>query len=268
VNPQQGQTAKDFYVNQVDASLRATCASCHQSGSNGAPIWMGGTAEQSYGLITTNANGQLPGLLAAPANSQLVLHGAHTGPALTTAQNQLVSQWLAMEVQARGINPAPVLTISDALNQFAACMSYTDFTDRTATGKSAADVARQQTTNDGSCNGCHNKGDGGFWASYGTINGTDESQVMFQSTGILPFIKKWVTGTVDQTGQFKDLVSSDAIINKASLAAQCVGPACHPKFQLDSATTTAIDTFVNNTLTRWHNKACTAAPGPVDAGTD
>ena len=69
----------------------ATCASCHATGANGAPLFMAMDAEASYTKITS---GVVPGLLAAPANSILLLHGQHTGPALQTAQAAIVTQWL------------------------------------------------------------------------------------------------------------------------------------------------------------------------------
>jgi hypothetical protein len=256
--------AKAFFIASVDPAIAPTCNGCHATGTDSAPLFLASTPDASYTSITST---MFTGLIAAPANSLLLLHGAHTGPALTQSQHDLVAQWLTMEVMARGINPAPVETVQQAITEFAQCMSLTDFTDRTATGISAADVAKQQTTRDGPCQGCHNAGDGGFWASSGTINGTNLTNVMFQNTQTFPYIKKWVTGTVDTNGNFKDLAPSNSISNKASLAAQCVGPACHPKFQLQTAAAQAVDQFVQKTLTKWRAKACGGGGvGPADAG--
>jgi hypothetical protein len=147
-------------------------------------------------------------------------------------------------------------------------MSYADFTSKTANGVAAADIARSQTTQYGDCNACHNQGDGGFWASYGTVQGQDMKQMMFAQTQMFPYITKWVTGTVDANGQFKDLAPSNTIVNQAALANQCAkGTPCHPKFQLDPAVAQAISDFVTGTITKWHSNSC-AGGGlpPSDAG--
>jgi hypothetical protein len=165
--------------------------------------------------------------------------------------------------------PAP-LTLQEALTQFASCMSYTAFTSTTATGSSAADIAKSQTTQYGDCNACHNAGDGGFWASYGTVQGQNMTQMMFNMTQQFPYITKWVTGTVDTQGNFKDLAPSNAIANQAALASQCqAGTPCHPKFQLNPNVVSAINDFVTNTIAAWHAGTCgsTATP-PADAGAD
>jgi hypothetical protein len=146
-------------------------------------------------------------------------------------------------------------------------MSLTDFTAQTSNGYSAADVAKSQTTRYGDCNACHNQGDGGFWASYGTVNGTNMTDTMFSETQQFPYIMKWVTGTVDNNGNFKDLVASNAVVNQQAAAAQCMaGTPCHPQFQLNPDVVTAINTFVTTTITKWHAGTCTAAPPPGDAG--
>jgi hypothetical protein len=146
-------------------------------------------------------------------------------------------------------------------------MSYADFTSTTANGVAAADIAKSQTTQYGDCNACHNAGDGGFWASYGTVQGQDMKQMMFTQTQQFPYITKWVTGTVDSTGAFKGLAPSNAIVDQATLANQCnPGTPCHPKFQLNPAVAQAISDFVTGTITKWQNNACTGSGLPTDAG--
>jgi len=162
--------------------------------------------------------------------------------------------------------PAPV-TLDEAFAQFAACMSYSDFTSTTANGAAASDIAKAQTTQYGDCNACHNAGDGGFWASYGTVQGQNMTQVMFQQTQAFPYIAKWVTGTVDANGNFKTLAPSNAIADQATLASQCAaGTPCHPKFQLNPAVVQAIQDFVTTTITNWQNNTCTGSGLPSDAG--
>jgi hypothetical protein len=162
--------------------------------------------------------------------------------------------------------PAP-LTLDEAFAQFAACMSYTNFTSKGTSGAAASDIAKSQTTQYGDCNACHNAGDGGFWASYGTVQGQNMTEVMFTQTQAFPYIAKWVTGTVDANGNFKDLAPSNAIADQATLASQCTaGTPCHPKFQLDPDVVQAISDFVTTTITNWHNNTCGATGLPSDAG--
>jgi len=163
----------------------------------------------------------------------------------------------------------PPMTLQTALTQFANCMSYSAFTDSSANGASAADIAKSQTTQYGDCNACHNQGDGGFWASYGNLGGQNMTMTMFQQTQQFPYIAKWVTGTVDSNGNFKDLAPSNAIANQAALASQCMpGTPCHPKFQLDPNVSAAITAFVTNTITAWHAGTCAAGTPPPDGGAD
>ena len=46
------------------------------------------------------------------------------------------------------------------------------------------------------------------------------------------------------------------------------GTPCHPKFQLNPDVVTAINTFVTNTITKWHAGTCSAVTPPADGGAD
>lgn len=166
----------------------------------------------------------------------------------------------------------PPLTCTQALAQVGSCMDFSQFTSTATYNVSAADIAKATviTGGGGNCAGCHNVGDNGFWASYGTVNGQDLTQQMFTETQQMPFILKWFGCTVDQNGQFKDVVASDAIVNQEAASQQCTnqnGTGCHPRFQLDPNLVSAINDFVNNTLTKWHSGQCSGT-APKDAGTD
>jgi hypothetical protein len=170
-----------------------------------------------------------------------------------------------------GADAAAPLTLEEAVTQFSSCVSYADFTAQTSNGYAASDIAKAQTTQYGDCNACHNAGDGGFWASYGTVQGQDMTQTMFSNTFNNPtglYIYKWITGTVDANGAFKTLTASNDIANQSTLASQCMqGTPCHPKFQLDPDLVTAINTFVTTSITNWQNHTCTGS-GLADAGAD
>ena len=230
----------------------------------GGGQYQGGGGPATTGSSSGGATGSSSG--AATGSSSGVASGSSSG---TTSGSSSGSSSGGADASAPvEAGPAP-LTLQEALTQFASCMSYADFTSATTNGTAAADVAKSQTTQYGDCNACHNAGDGGFWASYGTVQGQNMTQMMFTETQQFPYITKWVTGTVDTNGNFKDLAPSNAIANQAALASQCMqGTPCHPKFQLNPDVITAINTFVTNTITNWHNGTCGTATPPADAGHD
>ena len=277
--PAAGPSAKSLFLSGAEPLLRPTCNACHASGASGAPIFLGATPEASYTAITSN---QFPGLVAAPANSKLLSHGAHLGPALTKGQVDAVTIWLNAEAKERGLDVKPAYTEADALRDFAACMRFGDFAgDGSGNGglpqgkgglpglpgggTTFANIADAETDDQGACRGCHNTGDGTFWASSVLLGGVDMTQVMFDRTKESPYIRKLVVGTTDASGAFVDLTASDAIAKQAGVAAACVGPGCHPKFTLSQDQAQAIHDFVETTLQRWRNKQCSQ---PIDAGAD
>jgi hypothetical protein len=211
------------------------------SSSGGATGSSGGATASSSGGTTSSSGGSSSGVASSSSGSS---SGAPASDAGTP------------------------LTLQEAFTQFASCMSYTDFTSKGTNGVAAADIAKAQTTQYGDCNACHNAGDGGFWASYGTVQGQNMTQTMFTQTQAFPYIAKWVTGTVDANGNFKDLAPSNAIADQAVLASQCTqGTPCHPKFQLNPDVAQAITDFVTTTITKWHDNACTGSGLPSsDAG--
>jgi hypothetical protein len=169
-----------------------------------------------------------------------------------------------------GPPPPPPLTAQEAIKQVGACMQLSQFTSNTQFGASAADIAKATVTSGGggNCMGCHNVGDNGFWASYGKQNGVDLTQQMFTQTQQMPYILKWFAPTVDQNGNFKDVVASNSIVQQEAASLSCTtqnGVGCHPKFQLNPSLVSAIDAFVTSTLMMWHSNMCTAPP-PGDAG--
>lgn len=246
--PQGG--AKDMFLTQVFPAINSACGSCHSGAEgNGAPVFWGSSAESSYNAIT----GYTPSLIAIPANSNLVLHGEHTGPALDAGQLATVSEWLQAEADERGLtggetNPPPSgPTLQEALQGFADCMSYDDWVN------TGMDTIASSQTQYGDCNGCHASGEGGFIAN--KINDED----MFNKSRTFPYVKKFVSGTVDENGSFAGLVEARRIINKGNEAANCDPDVdnCHPVFSLPPAKVQAVEDFVSLTLTKYENGGCT-----------
>jgi len=245
-------TAKAFYTGSVHAQLASACNECHATGDNGAPIFLAEAAEASYNALV----GFSPSLIAIPENSNLVLHGEHTGPALGATLQPLVEQWLDMEAEERGLvgggeDPPPAgPTLQDALQGFADCMTYENWT---ATGMN--NIAASQTQF-GDCNGCHAQGEAGFIA-----NKTNDLD-MFDKSRDFPFVKKYVSGTVNTNGAFDGLVASGRVINKGLEAGDCNPEIdnCHPVYSLSPNNLAAVEEFVSITMGLYEGGGCTPEP--------
>lgn len=245
-----GGQGLEYYLSIIDPELSASCGSCHATGQNGAPIFMAESGETSY-----NALDKYGGLIVAPENSLLVLHGAHTGPALTASQKTDVINWLTLEAGERGLvtggeettsgGGPTTTTLKQALDDYAACM---DINDWKANGLDKLYSA--QTLNSGPCGGCHSAGDGGNWLSSNT-------QETFDMNRKFPYIKRQISGTVDEEGNFLDLVASKRFIQKGSEPCQ-PNTNCHPAYVLPPNLKTGLDNFVSKTIDKWHNKQCGA----------
>lgn len=242
-----GTDAKSLFVNTVFPAISTECGSCHMTGESGAPIFLGASADASYTAIT----GYTPTLIAVPENSNLVLHGVHTGPGLTPDQEGVISAWLQKEAEERDLvggdpeDPPVGKTLDQALDEFANCMDLDEWTEN------LENLPRSDTANAGECSGCHTSGDGGAFLSLNTSE-------TFEMNKQFPYIKRLVTGTVDANGAFATLLPSNRFINKG-LEAQSCDPQtqnCHPTFNLPPGMKTAVETVVNNTLERWQNNAC------------
>ncbi|MBL9024340.1 MAG: hypothetical protein JNL21_19250 [Myxococcales bacterium] len=243
-----GSNAQAMFESQVFPAIATDCGSCHATGDMGAPVFLASSPSASYTAIT----GYSPTLIAVPENSNLILHGVHTGPALTPTQEGVVSAWLQAEADERGLaggggdDPTPTgKTLDQALDEFANCMDLTEWEEN------MANLPRADTANAGECSGCHTSGDGGAFLSLNT-------QETFDMNKQFPYIKRLVTGTVNSNGAFADLLPSNRFINKG-LEAQSCDPQtqnCHPVYNLPPGIKTGIETVVNNTLERWHNNQC------------
>ena len=169
-------------------------------------------------------------------------------------------------VDAGVVEAAAGLTATQALAAVGACMEYSVFQ---SSGTNLLPIDGE-TINAGNCGGCHNMGDGAFWASYGTVAGVDQSMLMFQKTQTMPYLAKWISPVINN-GVFVDLQASNAIVNQSVTAASCVPSSansnwCHPQYQLNPDLVTAIDTFVTDAITRWHAGTCSGPSTPTEAG--
>jgi hypothetical protein len=250
------------------------CASCHASGALSAPVFMDMDAEASYAKLELT-----PGLIALPENSLLILHGLHTGPAMTTPQRDATATWLNMEAQERRLNMGggttssttgsgttgssssttssssgggmgPPTNLAEALDRFGKCMDATDWANNGLKG--LADIVTNGNT--GPCNNCHNTGDFGNF-----LNSADDN-LTFLKQKEFPFNKRWVSGTYDMDGNFTGLKAVPRNYLKSLEAAQCdkAKENCHPTYTVPAALKTGMDKFIANTL----NKVTNNVPCP------
>ncbi len=273
-NPTGGDvSAHDLFVEEVypllstPSSLGLACTTCHATGSAGAPVFFAATAEGSYNAIT----GYEPSMIATPDNSNLVLHGPHAGPALDDAQHDAVVEWLDAEVEERGLDDGtgeggnssgaggsgsggggpvdPPVTLSSALEAFGDCMDYTVWMETGMTH------LPESQTEIGPCQGCHNAGDGGAW-----LSANDEET--FARNRTYPYVKRLVTGTVDENGAFDTLIPARRFLEKGSEGCDPEIQNCHPEFVLAPEIEEAVVQFVDLTLERWEAGDCV----PIDPG--
>jgi hypothetical protein len=257
-----GASAMDFYVNEVHPLLLgaedpvADCSTCHINGEVGANIFMTSTAEGTYAAIEGN------GYIAVPENSKLVLHGVHTGPALSPTVEAKVIEWLLMEVEERGLAggtgtgnpddpPLPVgQSLTEALAEFGDCMSYDDWLANNLDGLDNAQ-ANQGGTNY-QCRSCHTVGDGGAWL------GLDDMET-FEMNRTTPYVFRLVTGTVDENGAFESLVAANRYIVKGQ--AECPENfSCHPEYTLNQTLSEGVTNFVALTLAKMEAGECEPPP--------
>ena len=235
------QSPKDYFISAVypRISSASSCGGCH-AGTPGSLcagsscVFITADAESTYALIE-----KTPELIAAPQKSPF-LNYQHKDHAIkpTADQANVLGIWLGMEAAARGLAGAVLKAknLADAYDQFGACMNYDVFT-----STRMADLAYTDTDFDGPCLGCHNGGQGSLWLSA-------DPRSTFEQLRRFPYIQKFVVGRVDGDGNFKELVPSGRIIEKANEPCPTGADGCHPQFGLSQFEQEAVQSFVNITL--------------------
>jgi hypothetical protein len=221
---------REFFAKEVFPELGKNCAICHTPGDECAPPFMTTTAEGSYEDLKA-----FGGLVVHPDNSNLIHHGAHTGPALTATLEDLVTEWLLLE------HPdAPAgRTQIQALDEFGPCMTFDSFM---TTG--FYKMAYQQT-DAGPCGGCHKTGEAGTWLGY-------NQEEMFAKNQKRPWIKRLVKATFDGEGNFQDLIPSTRLIDKVEI--NCGSP--HPSALILDPNKLAISEYFDTTHQAWMAGTC------------
>jgi hypothetical protein len=243
--------AKAFFVSKVYPSIEPTCSKCHSTGEHGAPIFLASGGDSSYTAVEGDT-----GLIADPNTSPLIQHGLHSGPALTSDQGDLVTQWLNMEVTARKLsgNTGKPANLRAAFKAFGACMDYTEWQ---ALGLDA--LPQTNTENQGQCVSCHVAGQASLWL------GTNKEETFLKFTQF-PYIQRLVVGSVNASGAFDSLQNSRRLMDKGTEAQQ-VNANSHPRFALSPTVMANITQFVSDTMSNMNAGRCQGVKQP-DAGTD
>lgn len=129
------------------------------------------------------------------------------------------------------------LSIDQALTRFGACMERDKWD---ALGM--PDVAYQGSNSaagGGRCYSCHYTGTGGAYLS-------NDEDAFFEMNRKRPYILKLVLGTVNEAGQFDDLVPALRFRERGD-------ESMHPKYILTDEREQALITFVEETLARYHD---------------
>ncbi len=256
-----GADAKKFFVEKVHSSLSESCRNCHQLGQSGAPVFLGANAEASYTAIET-----FPGLLSAPNLSPLIQKGVHSGPALTSTQTELMTNWLKLEVTERKLTADPGVpkNMRAAFKAFGECMDYARWKELklhtiavTTTGQANAQ-----------CRACHNYGQASMWLSGGTDNPNSEPENIetFLKMREFPYVQRLVVGRVNEEGLFEGIEPSRRIIDKGTEAQQQQANS-HPRYSLSSELMNNLNAFVLETISNMTANRCQNVTVP-DAGTD
>lgn len=256
-----GSDGKGFYTSKVHQSLSDTCSGCHATGKAGAPVFFGSSADATYTAIET-----FPGLVSAPSLSPLMQKGVHSGPALTQTQNDLVTQWLKMEVTARKLtaDPGQPKNLRAAFKAFGACMDYARWKEL----KLHTIAATTTEGNQGQCRSCHNYGQASMWLAGGTDNQNDKKDNIetFLKLREFPYVQRLVVGRVKDDGSFETIEASRRMIDKGTEAQQLQANS-HPRFAISSDLATALSSYVLETISNLNANRCQNVTSP-DAGTD
>ncbi len=258
--------AKAFFVEKVHQPLTETCSKCHATGLRGSPVFLSPDAKSSYTAVEG-----FPGLISAPSLSPLVQKGPHSGPALTSTQADLITQWLKLEVQERnlGSDPGVPKNLRAAFKAFGDCMDYGRWKEL----KLHTIAVTTTDGNAGQCRSCHNYGAGSLWMNGGTDNPQDEpnNALTFTKMKSFPYVQRLVIGRVvtDTNGKavpgaFDGIEPSRRIIEKGTEAQQLQANA-HPRFSLSTELATNLSSFVLETLSNMQANRCQGVTAP-DAG--
>jgi mono/diheme cytochrome c family protein len=243
---------KGQFATKVFPLVNPTCGDCHRTGKAGAPVFLGGNADQSYTAIEG-----FPGLISPPNVSPLMQKGPHSGPALTSNQSAAITEWLKAESIARKLSLTDTTprNLRAAFAAFGKCMDYNDWV-----AKGLDQIAKTDTDNNqGQCQSCHNRGQGSMWWSA-------NSAETFLKMKEFPYVQRLVIGRVKEDGTFDRIEASNRILDKGNEAQQQQANN-HPRFSLAADKSANLREYVTQTLYKATSGQCDNVSLP-DAGVD
>jgi hypothetical protein len=254
VTPGTPPNAEALFLNNVQPFISTECASCHATdGLSSGPKFLGSTGAY-YGQLVND-----PRMVNSdPMKSYLITHqhmlGSGMGTNPSPVQVQAIVDWITQENKERSLPMPPPggMVPYDALAQFAACMTLTDY------NSSGMNNIWKQNVNGnlGNCSSCHQNG---------------EHQVMLSVTSDNNFkalqsdVRHWLKlASADLTtdGTCSDITASQRFYMVGT------GQDTHPSFT-QTTVKTAVDTFFQDTYTRWKAGNCGGSPdggAPMDGG--
>ena len=259
-DPPDGANPRELY-DALNEQQIAECGACHVGANlddtTTGPDYLGADRASSYDTILAYKSWSdgSPIVGNSPENSKLIIHGVHAGPALSESLKAKMSEWIQAQAVADGVAPPggeddieppdpeepPVAeapdTLVEALTLFANCMTYEDF--EATNFENVAD----QNTAEGQCYGCHSAGTGGSFLS------ADNIQFYTQQRN-MPYILKFVTGTVNPDGSFSDLIIS----GRYELKRDDNG---HPNYIMADDRLQSIQSFFDLTYAKYSNAIAT-----------
>jgi hypothetical protein len=236
------------------------CTGCHASAVDGAPKMMEAPADTTYQELDAR------GLIAS--NSLLLTHGTHDAgkaPALTTAQQQVMTTWLGMEAQERQGQAAPTNVLADIgkcadENLF----NQIGFANLKTQPKTNENPNRCTGCDKAQCRVCHEGGDQGFMMAEGS--NLEPAGTTFHETFLGASSPTYVVKYFGLNGT--QPVASNAIVTKMQAVA-VAPPYTHPMFVMSQTMQDALNAFVQDAITKYNNHTCTGgSTGVADAGTD
>ena len=255
-----GASAEQLYTALNDQQI-AECGACHVGANlddtTTGPDYLGPDKASSYTTIRAYKSwvDGSPIVGNSPENSKLILHGVHAGPAMSDSLKDKMSEWIIQQAVEDGVAPPdgeddidppdpeeppsaePPDTLVEALTLFANCMTYTDF--EATNFENVAD----QNTSEGQCYGCHSAGTGGNFMSANNID-------FYTMQRQMPYILKFVTGTVNADGSFQDLIISGRYEMKRDDNG-------HPNYIMAEERLQSIQSFFDLTYAKYSNSIAT-----------
>lgn len=239
----ESNEAKAFYLQKIHAPLASACASCHATGTEGAPVFMDKDASKTYAML--EARGYIV------PSSMLVRKGAHKGPALTPELTGLIGDWVTLEGKVRG-GKAPVnifAKLGDCVD--AAKFDAINLDDMRTIKRDGENANNCTGCNQARCTTCHKEGEAGFHASFGGL-GTSTVDILKQN-GRSPEGVYLITKYVATNGT--TLIASTALKDKATATKTDVNYG-HPLYEVGASSDAALQAFAQDIITKYNAKQC------------